>query len=214
MMKDRTGEVYGRLTIMSFDKQIKNPNSGFRYYWNCVCTCGNTKSINYYCLKTGSIKSCGCLKSEDSSKRFTTHGHSKNYKISTEYSCYRSMIKRCYNPKSKSYKDYGGKGIKVCDAWKNDFTVFIKDMGFKVNISQSIDRINSTGNYEPSNCKWSNSTEQNNNKSNNRQVLNTETNETYTSIAVAARAINMKVATLYMQLTGKNPNKTNLKLIK
>jgi hypothetical protein len=92
------------------------------------------------------------------------------------------MVKRCTNPNSKSYKDYGAKGIVVCKEWLESFEIFLKDMGYKPDKNYSIERIDSKSNYEPSNCKWATSLEQNNNKSDNRKVINVITNEQYSSI--------------------------------
>ena len=100
-----------------------------------------------------------------------THGHSGGIgkKPSDTYTCWLSMIQRCCNPNNSRYKDYGGRGITVCEEWK-DFTNFLSDMGERPN-GKSIDRINVNGNYEPSNCRWATTKEQQNNLRNNRKVV-------------------------------------------
>jgi len=212
-MKDRIGEKWNNLTIIKFDRGEKKLQGGYRYYWFCECTCGIVKSILYGNLQSGSTKSCGCLKSELISNNSTKHGHTKKKKISSEFNSWNGMFYRCYNINCDNYKYYGGKGIIVCDRWKNSFENFLKDMGFKPDKSYSIDRIDNNGNYEPSNCRWATKLEQSNNQSTNRILIDDLGNE-YTSISEAARIINMKQSTLYSQLTGRNSNTTNLKLKK
>lgn len=207
-MKDRIGEKYGRLEIVEFDGRKKNPNSGFRYYWLCKCDCGNTKSIEYGKLQQNHTRSCGCLKPETNIKVFTTHGLRK----SAEYNSWSKMIDRCTNSKNISdYKDYGGRGISVCEKWLT-FSGFIEDMGMKPNKEYSIDRIDVNGNYNKENCKWSTPLEQANNKRNNVKVVDSITGKEYNSISEAARAINMQPATLWTKLNNINKNTTTLKI--
>ena len=209
-MKNRIGEIYNNLTIISFDKK-----QGKRYYWNCKCECGSIKSIIYDHLKSENTKSCGCIRKENTSKigkANKTHGYSKLKQFS-EYNSWQTMIQRCYNKNHDNYLIYGAKNITVCERWLNSFENFIEDMGNRPNKNYTIDRINNKGNYEPSNCRWSSKEEQNNNQSTNKQVINIITNEKYTSISKAAKSMGINHHTLRDYLNGKCKNKTNLKLI-
>lgn len=114
------------------------------------CDCGKTKEFNLYRLTGGLTNSCGCMIGIETSKRQTTHGLTKH----PIFNVFKKMKDRCYNPKHESYKDYGGRGIIICDLWKNNFTEFynwcIKNNWQK---GLQIDRVNNDGNYEPSNCQ-------------------------------------------------------------
>jgi hypothetical protein len=123
--------------------------------WLCLCDCGNEKIIRGGSLRQGKIRSCGCLLSEKSKERMTNiatkHGHSD----SPLYRVHKSMIERCYSPLSKGFKNYGGRGITVCDEWLNDFMAFYSwavENGYQEGLE--IDRKDNDGNYEPSNCRW------------------------------------------------------------
>lgn len=156
---DLTGQKFGLLTVI---KKTDKKCSG-KIVWECLCYCGNMVEVTGNHLRSGNVKSCGCI--------MKTHGHSGGIgkKPSDTYTCWRNMIQRCYNNKNKRYKDYGGRGITVCEEWK-DFTNFLSDMGERPN-GKSIDRINVNGNYEPANCRWATTKEQQNNIRNNRKVV-------------------------------------------
>lgn len=169
---DITGEKYGRLTAM-----YRIPLKG-NCDWHCICDCGKEVDVKLNNLRNGHTKSCGCLNLELVSERGKvtknlnclsrlTHGHTRKGKISPEYRSWYSMKRRCYDPKHKGYKYWGGRGITVCDEWKNDFERFLSDMGERP-LGTSIDRIDVDGNYEPSNCRWATSTIQNNNRRNSK----------------------------------------------
>ncbi len=139
------GEKFGRLTILSEAKK----RSSHRLV-NVVCDCGATKVVQLGNLRSGHTKSCGCLNSEVAAKRKLTHAQSKI----PEYYVWNTMRSRCNNINNASFKDYGGRGIGVCDRW-NKFENFIQDMGFRPSPKHEIDRHpNNDGNYEPSNCRW------------------------------------------------------------
>lgn len=152
------GNKYGRLTVLSFVKTEKA-----EYRWNCICDCGKTSIVESSHLKAGSIKSCGCLKTDS----LTKHGHTSGYKKSPEYSTYQAMIARCYDINHKSYKRYGGRGIRVCKRWLKSFENFLKDMGLKPSAKHSLDRKKVNGNYTKPNCRWATEYEQQRNKRTN-----------------------------------------------
>lgn len=141
--------------------------------WLCRCDCGVEKIIWMGNLISGHTKSCGCLCIERIKSKNTTHGHSVGGKISSEYHSWKKMIERCNDEKANGYKIYGGRGVKVCDRWsgQNGFDNFIDDIGLKPTDNYySIDRIDSNGNYEPGNCKWSTRKEQNQNRCNSIKI--------------------------------------------
>jgi hypothetical protein len=157
----KTGDRYNRLTIIrEVEPQIIKNFARIRRRFECKCDCGNIWIGNLFALRNGTTKSCGCYNLE----KKTTH----NKKHTKEYRVWLNMKTRCYNPKDISYKNYGGRGIRVCDRWINSFENFYTDIGPKPNPEYSIDRIDVNGNYEPSNCKWSTIIEQNMNRRNVR----------------------------------------------
>lgn len=156
------GKAFGRLIVLSkADKVGRSSNA----YWNTVCICGNTSVVRGDSMRDGSIKSCGCLKKE--SAMFVKHGCSTRAVRTPEYMAWGSMIQRCENPNNPRYPNYGGRGIKVCDRWRNSFQDFLEDMGEKPHESLSLDRINNDGNYKLANCRWATINEQANNQRHN-----------------------------------------------
>lgn len=147
-----------RLTFLKESKDRLNYN----FY---KCECGRIKLIYKHNVNQGKTKSCGCYSKEITRERCTTHG-----KTGTKvYISWVSMLSRCCNEKNKSYKDYGGRGIKVCEEWLK-FENFLEDMGELPFKGAQLDRIYNDGNYSPSNCKWSTRREQTNNTRRNKII--------------------------------------------
>lgn len=148
------GKKYGKLT---FIRKVDSRKGVFE------CECGRTKVINMGNVGYGAVKSCGCLRSTS----HNIHGHSGE-KL---YYVWHTMIERCTNPDYRSYKYYGGRGITVCDEWKNDYMVFrgwALDNGYKDGLT--LDRINNNKSYHPSNCHFVTMYQQNRNKRTNVMI--------------------------------------------
>lgn len=155
---DKTGLRFGRLVVIGLDHIHKTATSRGTSMWKCKCDCGNTTVVKSYLLTGKRTQSCGCIASELLNKRNTTHGMSRT----TTYKCWQHMVRRCHSPNEKRYPDYGGRGIKVCDRWRR-FENFHSDMGTKPE-GLTLDRIDVNGNYEPSNCRWTDCKTQANNQ--------------------------------------------------
>jgi hypothetical protein len=158
---DLTDHRFGRLRVLRRD-QRERP----RLYWDCLCDCGTRTSVRAAHLRYGLIRSCGCFGRERVGDTHRTHGMSK----SPEYRTWAEIKKRCYNPMQKSYARYGGRGITMCDRWRDSFETFYADVGPRPSPRHSIDRMDNTGHYTPENCRWATVIQQANNKRSNRSL--------------------------------------------
>lgn len=168
MTEDLIGQRFTRLVVVSMSGKNKNGST----VWLCECDCGNKKNVVGNRLIGGNTKSCGCY-----NRDLTIERNKRGRKYpegdagSPLYSSWNKMIQRCYKKNTKDSKDYGDRGITVCDEWRDNFLAFKEwalNNGYEKDLS--IDRIDVNGNYEPSNCRWADDITQANNKRNNRRI--------------------------------------------
>lgn len=157
---DLTGQRFGRLYVIQREGSRNN-----RAFWLCKCDCGKTTIVDTCSLrrKNRATTSCGCFNREQLLKSHITHGQSK----SKMFSVWHDIKKRCLNPNIKTYKYYGGRGIKMYSEWINDYMAFYNYVSTLPHFGVpglSIDRINNDGNYEPGNLRWATAKEQMNNR--------------------------------------------------
>lgn len=162
---DLTGQKFNRLLVI----ENIGKNKWNNYKWLCQCDCGNKTVVITSELKSGHTKSCGCLVKEVHLITHVKHGHTQNGKISKTYRSWSEIIRRCTNPKCTAYKNYGGRGITVCERWRNSFENFLEDMR-KCPSGYSIDRIDNNGNYCKENCRWATREQQNRNSRHNHLI--------------------------------------------
>lgn len=176
--KDLTGQKFERLFVLEIDGKTNDNH----YKWKCRCDCGKVVSVSGASLRQGLTKSCGCYSADKTSEIFKIHGE----KGTQLHNTWCAMKSRCNNTNDGFYKDYGGRGIRVCDEWnKSNGYILFRDWantnGYVRGLT--IDRIDVNGDYEPSNCKWSTWKEQANNKRNNHFITYNGKTQTMTEWA-------------------------------
>ena len=190
--EDLSGKKFNKLTAM---KAVGC--KGHQTMWLCKCECGNETEVAKGNLLNGHTKSCGCLKHQESKNK--THGKCNN----RLYYIWRDMLNRCYNENVPDYPNYGGRGIAVCDEWKNDFQAFydwMMSQGYEIGAIRgkyTLDRINVDDNYCPSNCRLVNTKEQQNNRRNN--ILVEYNGKSYT-LAQLSDLTGIKYGTLHKRI--------------
>lgn len=195
-IKDLTGQRFGRIVV------LEDTHTRDKYrneIWKCRCDCGKIILKSSELLRSKNSNSCGCLASEltriRNKRMFTTHGYGNEDRL---HRIWIGIKTRCYNKKDSGYKNYGARGIVMCDEWKEDFMNFRKwamANGYKENLS--IDRIDNNGNYRPDNCRWATLEQQGNNKRNNYFI---EYNGERHTLQEWCEKLNLKYSTLYARL--------------
>jgi hypothetical protein len=192
-MKSYIGQTLGIFEISAFAGRDKSGNS----MWIGSCRhCSGTHVGRVEVLRKA--LSCGCLFREMLSARAKTHGKSKT----AEYCIHRNMVRRCTDPTDHAFKDYGGRGITVCDSWLEDVRNFISDMGLRPTKLHTLDRKDNNGNYEPSNCRWATRIEQANNK---RNVLRISFNGQSLSLREWSTLTGISKDALYLRISRGMP---------
>ena len=167
------GQRFVHLVVLRESHIHAFPSGGQEMYWLCRCDCGMEKQIRTQSLRCGDAKTCGecslsgALKAVGGRNK-ATHGHSRGGVRTKTHRVWQAMKTRCTNPNAWNYKYYGGRGIRVCDRWKDSFAAFLEDMGESPE-GLSIDRIDANGNYEPGNCRWADDSTQRKNLSGPRK---------------------------------------------
>ena len=197
---DLTGQKFGRLTVIKRAENYTPPCGKTQVQWYCKCECGNFCTVSGTHLKTQKVFSCGCYQKEKAKEtathKFTSHGASKE----SIYKTWINIKSRCFNTHSERYKDHGGRGITMCDRWRNSFEAFYEDVSKLPNYGKegySINRIDNDGNYEPNNVEWADDITQANNKRNNRLITFNGKTQTATEWA---RETGIKRTTITMRL--------------
>lgn len=191
-MTNYTGKRFGRLVAVSFER--RKSGSRYRIFWVCRCDCGQTTSVVNDALKSGDTQSCGCMQKEKARARRTSHGQSRT----RLYRIWEGIKTRCLSDTSPAFHNYGGRGISICERWREDFSAFAADVGDPPTTSHTIDRYpNNDGNYEPGNVRWATRQEQGRNR---RGLNEIEFNGQLMCLAEVAEHVDVPYKTLAQRI--------------
>lgn len=186
------GRTFVRLTVVERAGTHRQKST-----WRVRCECGNERVVPGAALVSGNTKSCGCLQRDRASMVSRTPGLARPAKSYPEYTVWCAMVQRCTNCKDDAFINYGGRGIKVCDRWRNSFADFLADMGERPSAAHSIERLNNDGHYEPNNVLWATVVRQANNKRSNVRVAYLGRTQT---VAEWCRELGLRPFTVYNRL--------------
>lgn len=186
--KDITGQTSGFLTAIRYEG-----SDGKKSIWTIRCTCGKEFRMPAVEFMRKKQKSCGCMTKQLIGEKNRKHGATDT----PLYNVWHSMKERCETPTAQAWKNYGGRGIRVCEEWSKSFEAFRDDMGPTYQKGLTLDRIDVNGNYEPKNCRWITMKEQCRNRRTNRYI---ETPWGMTTVAEASEKSGIKQTTLLYRL--------------
>jgi len=190
------GQKFNKLTVIAFERVHYEKSD--RINWIVRCECGTLKSVSPYRVLNENTKSCGCLKSENTIAYNRDHKKKHGGRKDRLYGIWHNMKQRCFGTTYKDYPQWGGRGITVCDEWKDDYSAF-KEWALSHGYADglSLDRIDVNGNYEPGNCRWADWHTQAKNRTNS---MNFEVNGELKNLVDLAAEYGIKYGTLYQRV--------------
>jgi hypothetical protein len=186
------GKTYGRWTIIDTAARQRYACGRVAIAWLCKCECGTVRRVLDQSLRRGASTSCGCYHREVT-RRNAKHGHAAGGLSSVEYTAWENMKARCFNPANSEFRNYGGRGITVCQRWAADFRNFLSDMGPRPD-GQSLERLDVNGDYTPENCRWVPIADQLRNTRRNKRITHDGRTEV---VAEWARELSLPERTLH-----------------
>lgn len=197
-VKDLSNLRFGRLVAL--DCHVRKTKHSTVAMWRCRCDCGGIVTARGSHLTRADVQSCGCLARESAALRMASQNHKHGLSHSVEYRSWTAMKARCLNVSHKHFPLYGGRGISICEDWKDSFEAFYRDMGPKPSSAHTLDRIDTDGDYCPSNCRWATQREQMNNVRRNRLVTYRSKRMTISEAARLAGVVHPNVANSRMRV--------------
>jgi hypothetical protein len=160
------GTKYGKLLVLPVPPERVNG----RQHWHVLCDCGTARLAMAKSVARGLTTSCGCVRKQNARKHGACAGRAHGALPMAEYQIWQAMLARCGNARSVGWKDYGGRGIRVCDEWAASFPSFLQHIGPRPSQDHSVDRIDNDGDYRPGNVRWATRFEQASNRRSSRLV--------------------------------------------